>query len=91
MIPNCLIRREMQKKKFLVEAEIGGGGGPAAFFYERYQNLGQLLSQSKRFYPIISKTKGVAPKIKFLVNHVTRRDISPPPLYYRFEAITFIL
>ena len=57
----------------------GGGGGPAAVFYERYQNLGQLLTQSKRFYPIISKTKGVAPKIKLLVYHVTRRDILPPP------------
>ncbi len=53
---------------------------PPPFFYERYQNFGQLLTQSKRFYPIISKTKGVAPKIKLLIYHVTRRDISPPPL-----------
>ncbi len=40
MIPNRLIRREMQIKKKLVAAEIGGGGGPTAVFYERYQNLG---------------------------------------------------
>ena len=41
MIPNRLIRREMQKKNFLVAVEIdGGGGGPAAVFYERYQNFG---------------------------------------------------
>ena len=39
MIPNRLIRREMQKK-ILVAPEIGGGGGPAAVFYERYQNFG---------------------------------------------------
>ena len=38
MIPNPLIRREMQKEKNLVAAEIGGG--PAAFFFERYQNFG---------------------------------------------------
>ncbi len=57
----------------------GGGGGPAAFFYERYQNLVQLLTKSIRFYQIISKTKGVEPKIKLLVFHGTRRDIFPPP------------
>ncbi len=33
MIPNLLIRQEMEKIIFLVAAEIGG---PAAVFYERY-------------------------------------------------------
>ncbi len=91
MIPNCLIRREMQKKIFFwwrrKTAVNGGGGGVAAVFYERYQNLGQLLTQSKRFYPIISKTKGVAPKIKLLVYHVTRRDILPPPPFSSIRKV----
>ncbi len=39
------------------------------------------MQKIKRFYPIISKTKGGAPKIKLLVCHVTRRDIPPPPLF----------
>ncbi len=71
MIPNCLIWREMQKKNFFWWQQIwvvnGGGGGPAAVFYDRYQNFGYLLTQPKRFYPIISKTKRLAPKIKLLV------------------------
>ncbi len=82
MTPKCLIRWEMQKKK-----NFGDGGEwrrrwSRRRFFLRYQNLGQLLTQSKRFYPIISKTKGVALKIKLLVYHGTRRDILPPPLFW---------
>ncbi len=44
MIQNRLIRREMQKKKFLVAVEID-----AAVFYERYQNLGNYWLNQKDF------------------------------------------
>ena len=40
----------------------------AAIFYERYQTWGN----PKRFYPIISKTKEIAPIIKLLVWCITR-------------------
>ena len=68
MIPNRLIRQEMQKKIWWWRKTVvnGGGGGHAAVFYERYQNFEQLLTQSKRFYPIISKTLDI---------------LTPPPLW----------
>ncbi len=40
MISNCLIRREMQKKFFLVAAENGGGCGPAAVFFKDTKTWG---------------------------------------------------
>ena len=58
MIPNCLIRREMQKKNFLFAAENGGGrrsGGPAAVFliqifftYQPKKILFQYLQNHRR-------------------------------------------
>ena len=58
---------------------LGSGGSEIymhfCFFYERFQTF-VVITYPKRFYPIISKTKVVAPKIKLLEVHV----ISSPSL-----------
>ena len=54
MIPNRLIRREMQKKKFLwrrKSALNGGGGGPAAFFLWKIPKLRAIIDSIKKILP----------------------------------------
>ena len=49
------------------------------------------MTQPKRFYPIISKTKRLAPKIKLLVYHVQSHNILPPPFYIPSNTNTNLL
>ena len=77
MIPNCLIRREMQKNFFLLAAEIGGERRRR--WSRRRFFMKDTKTQPKRFYPIISKTKRLAPKIKLLVYRVQSHNILTPP------------
>ena len=58
MIPNCLIRREMQKKKFWwrrKSAVNGGGGGPTAFFKKDTKTLGNYWLNQKDFIQLSLK------------------------------------
>ncbi len=88
MIPNFLIRREMQKKKFLGAAEKIASN---LFISRCVCEIPKLLTHQKRFYPIIFKGEGVASKIKLLVCHVTRRHIFPPHLLFFFYKIDIFL
>ncbi len=59
MIPNRLIRREMQKKNFFwrrrKSAVNGGGGGPAAFFLKDTKTLGNYWLNQKDFIQLSLK------------------------------------
>ncbi len=71
--------RNAKKNFFLVATEIGGERRSRRRFFLKIPKLWVIIDSTKRFYPIISKTKRLAPKIKLLIYCVTRQDIFPPP------------
>ena len=48
--------------------------------------LKKLLTHQKRFYPLITKTKGVESKMKLLVYHASKRNSPSPTLSLLFYS-----
>ena len=78
MVPNCLIRREMQEKKFLAAAAENGGGQREWRYRRHFLFKYFLLTYLKRFCFNIFKSLVEALNVRYTLINENLKKNDPP-------------